>query len=193
MSQRIINIADVELQPWGHGSPNVMPGAGTPDERYQARIGPIAPRLGAKKLGYNLTIMPPGKSAFPVHAHTVNEEMFFVVEGEGVVRIGKDTHPIKAGDVIACPPGGPETAHQITNTGSVDMKVLCVSTRQWPEVAQYPETGRFGMIAELPAEDGKVRFMRFMGVEGRHSTTGRGVAGPTLALAWSYGSRCKEA
>jgi uncharacterized cupin superfamily protein len=165
MNRPILNIADVDLQPWGHGAPS-MPGAGTPDPRYQGRIGAIAPRLGAKKLGYNITVLPPGKSAFPLHAHTVNEEMFFVVEGEGEVRIGSERHAIRTGDVIACPPGGPETAHQIVNTGARELKVLGVSTRMWPEVAQYPETGRFGVLAELPGEDGKPRMMRFMGTEG---------------------------
>jgi hypothetical protein len=40
-----------------------------------------------------------------------------VLEGEGEIRIGDAKHPIRKGDFIACPPGGPETAHQIINTG----------------------------------------------------------------------------
>ncbi|HEV8110827.1 MAG TPA: cupin domain-containing protein, partial [Burkholderiales bacterium] len=39
--------------------------------------------------------------------------MFYVVEGSGEVRIGSETFPIRAGDIIACPPGGQDTAHQI--------------------------------------------------------------------------------
>jgi len=42
--------------------------------------------------------------------------MFFVVEGQGELRLGDARHPIRAGDIVACPPGGPETAHHILNT-----------------------------------------------------------------------------
>ena len=41
-------------------------------------------------LHYNLTAVPPGKRAFPFHNHRVNEEMFFILEGTGEVRIGCD-------------------------------------------------------------------------------------------------------
>jgi uncharacterized cupin superfamily protein len=93
MPKQILNIADVEFTDIGYGSSN--PGAEQPPEKFQAQRGDIARRLGAQKLGYNLTVVPPGKRAFPFHSHRVNEEMFFVLEGEGEVRIGKDTYPIR--------------------------------------------------------------------------------------------------
>jgi uncharacterized cupin superfamily protein len=46
---------------------------------FEARLGDIGRRLGAQKLGYNLTVVPPGKRAFPFHNHHINEEMFVVV------------------------------------------------------------------------------------------------------------------
>ena len=141
-----------------------IPGAGQANDRYQARIGFVSRRLGAKKLGYNLTVLPPGKSAFPFHCHSVNEEMFFVVEGQGEIRLGQDRHAIRAGDIIACSSGGPETAHHIVNTSQAELKVLAVSTQLSPEVCEYPDTGRFGLIAELPSSaDGKPRELRFVG------------------------------
>src|SRR6187551_2465165 len=65
MTNRILNIDALELQPWGHGL--AIPGAGQASDRYRARIGFASHQLGAKKLGYNLTVLPPGKSAFPCH------------------------------------------------------------------------------------------------------------------------------
>ena len=62
----------------------------------------------------------------PFHSHRVNEEMFYVVAGEGEVRLGTERFPIRAGDVIACPPGGPETAHQIINTSNAELRYLAV-------------------------------------------------------------------
>jgi uncharacterized cupin superfamily protein len=165
MTHPILNLADVELRPWGHGVN--LPGAGAAPERYEARIGAISGPLGAQKLGYGLTVLHPGKSAFPFHNHTVNEEMFFVIEGEGEVRIGAARHPIRAGDVIACPPGGPETAHQIVNTSSRDLRFLGVSTRQYPEVAQYPDSKKVGVLVEIPpGADGKPHTMRFLTRQG---------------------------
>lgn len=132
-----------------------------------SRIGFASRLLAAKKLGYNLTVLPPGKSAFSLHCHSANEEMFFVVEGQTELRLGDARHPIRARDIVACPPGGPETAHHILNTPEADLKFLAVSTRLSPEVCEYPDTGRFGLLAELPsAADGKPRELRFMGRAG---------------------------
>jgi uncharacterized cupin superfamily protein len=129
-------------------------------------MGAIASRLGAQKLGYNVTAVPPGKRAFPFHNHRVNEEMFFILEGTGEVRIGEAVHPIRAGDVIACPPGGKETAHQIVNSGAAELKYLAVSTRLSPDIAEYPDSGKFGVLAEFPAEaGGKPQAFRFVGRE----------------------------
>jgi uncharacterized cupin superfamily protein len=49
----------------------------------------ISARIGAQKLGYNITAVPPGMRAFPPHSHHVNEETFFVLEGCGEVQIGE--------------------------------------------------------------------------------------------------------
>jgi uncharacterized cupin superfamily protein len=144
MRKNIINISEVELQP---RPPQFAP-TGPAAERFEARVGMIGPKIGAKKLGYNLTAVPPGKRAYPFHSHRAREEMFFIVEGSGEVRIGKDRFPISAGDVIACPPGGPETAHQIVNTGSTEMRYLAVSTMQSPEVCEYPDSGKIAALGE---------------------------------------------
>jgi uncharacterized cupin superfamily protein len=74
--------------------------------------------------------------------------MFYVVEGSGEVRIGSETFPIRAGDIIACPPGGQDTAHQIVNTGSVELKYLAVSTMERPEVCEYPDSGKIAVLSE---------------------------------------------
>lgn len=151
MDRPILNIAELEYRAWGHG------------ERFEARIGAIAAKLGARKLGYNLTVLPPGRRAYPFHSHRVNEEMFFIVEGEGEIRIGSQRHPVRQGDVIACPPGGPETAHQIINTSpAAELKFLAVSTKLWPEIAEYPDSGKYGVLAEITGADGKPQLMRLI-------------------------------
>ena len=165
MNRPIINIADVELKPRSAA----MAATGAAAERFDARMGMIAPLLGARKLGYNLTVVPPGKRAFPFHNHRVNEEMFFILEGAGEVRIGEAVHPIREGDLIACPPGGKETAHQIVNTGASELRYLAVSTKMTPDIAEYPDSGKFGVLGEFSAEaGGKPLTFRFVGREGNN-------------------------
>jgi uncharacterized cupin superfamily protein len=162
MTKPIINTTDVELEP----RPFTRIPSGAAAERYEAKMGFISPRIGAQKLGYNITAVPAGKRAFPYHNHRVNEEMFFVLQGTGEVRIGESTYPIRAGDVIACPPGGRETAHQIINTGTEELRYLAVSTKLSPEIAEYPDSGKFGVLAELPAgPDGTPQRFIFVGRE----------------------------
>jgi uncharacterized cupin superfamily protein len=138
MSKPIVNIADVVLAPPQMAMPGRL------NERFGARMGQIGATLGAQKLGYNLTAIEPGKRAFPFH------------------RIGNETHPIRAGDVIACPPGGQETAHQICNTGTKEMRVLAVSTKQYPEICDYPDSGKFGILSMSPGADGKQEVFRHL-------------------------------
>lgn len=152
MTDHILNIDDLEYQAWGHG------------DRFEAKMGAISARLGAQKLGYNLTVLLPGKRAFPFHSHRVNEEMFFVLEGAGEIRIGAETYAVRKGDVIACPPGGPDTAHQLINTSdSEEMKYLAVGTSMSPEIAEYPDSQKVGVFAQFPADgDGKPTVMRYI-------------------------------
>jgi uncharacterized cupin superfamily protein len=143
MKKQIINISELEFKPF----PAPMP------ENVKAKFEGaatafVAPQIGAQKLGYSVWVVPPGKRAVPFHSHRVNEEMFFVLEGEGEVRIGSETFPIKAGDFIAHPPGGAETAHQIHNTSDKELKYLAVSTKLYPEIADYPDSKKFGVLAE---------------------------------------------
>jgi uncharacterized cupin superfamily protein len=120
-------------------------------EKYQgAQTAAIAGHIGAQKLGYNLTIVPPGKTAFPFHNHYGNEEMFFILHGTGEVRIGAEQYPVRTGDFIACPVGGPETAHQIRNSSETEeLRYLAVSTMIYPDLYQYPDSGKTGASCPL--------------------------------------------
>ena len=164
MARPIVNLD--ELQP--EARPAAFAASGPAAQKYDARMAAIARRIGAQKLGYNVTAVPPGKRAFPFHNHRVNEEMFLVLEGSGEVRIGAEAYPIRKGDIIACPPGGKETAHQIVNTGSAELRYLAVSTKLSPEIAEYPDSGKFGVLAEFPSEaGGKPQTFRFVGRVGQ--------------------------
>ena len=139
MKKPVINIDQLVTTPISERMPNAP-------EKYQgASVAPISAQIGAPRLGYNLTVVPPGKSAFPFHNHYGNEEMFFILEGQGELRYGAQRHPLRAGDVIACPPGGAETAHQISNTSTTStLRYLAVSTLRSPDMFHYPDSGKTG-------------------------------------------------
>ncbi len=151
MTSPILNIADVELMDLGERSR--QRGSEMPAARFGGHIGPIGPHIGAQKLGYNLTAVAPGKAAFPKHSHRVNEEMFFILDGTGELKLGDRTYPIRAGDVIACPPGGPNSAHQLVNTGSDELRFLAVSTMAFPEICEYPDSGKLNAITGSGPDD----------------------------------------
>jgi uncharacterized cupin superfamily protein len=114
---------------------------------YTSRRALFSASIGARKLGYNLTILPPGKAQCPFHSHRAEEEMFLILEGEGELRFGNERYRIRRNDVIACPTGGPEVAHQIINTGTTDMRYLALSSVEGVEVCEYPDSAKVGIFA----------------------------------------------
>lgn len=132
IDSRVVNVDQLELEHFAQGA------------RFESRFARIAPRLGAKDLGYSYDVVPAGKSSCPFHSHRAEEEMFFIVRGRGTLRYGQESRPIRAGDVICCPTGGPETAHQIINDSDEDLAYLSVSTMMPAEVCEYPDSNKIG-------------------------------------------------
>lgn len=128
--------------------------------RYTSSRGQISDHIGARELGYNLTVVPPGKTQCPFHSHRGEEEMFFILEGEGELRFGAERYPIRAHDVIACPTGGPEVAHQIVNTGTKTMRYLSISTRRDLDACEYPDSGKVLVVSGRRGERGLRKMFR---------------------------------
>ncbi len=150
-----MNLNDVPLAIQAHG------------ELYEARMGQIGKALGAELLGCRITVVPPGKKAWPYHNHHGNEEMFVILGGQGTLRHGGETHAVKSGDVIMCRAGGPETAHQLINTGAEDLRYLAISTMREPDVTEYPDSEKFGvMVGAPPGGDKAKRRFQFCGRAG---------------------------
>lgn len=102
----------------------------------------VSDKIGAEKLSYSVTIVPPGKKVCPFHNHRINEEMFLILEGTGTLRFGEKEYPLKPHDIIACPPGGREVAHQIVNTSDADIRYLCLSTNEPYDICEYPDSDK---------------------------------------------------
>lgn len=134
----IVNLKDVEFTLQQQG------------EHIEARQASLGRRLGSRKLGSQLVIVPPGKKAWPYHAHYVNEEMFFILAGEGLLRINQKEYLLSSGDLVSIPPG-PEYAHQIINThDSEELTYLAISTMEEPDVILFPDSNKVTVIAGTP-------------------------------------------
>jgi uncharacterized cupin superfamily protein len=118
---------------------------------------------GAAGIGCSFYEVPPGRAAFPAHYHCANEEALYILEGEGTLRIGKDTVAVHQGDYITLPPG-PDHTHKLTNTGTAPLRYLCMSTlKGGAEVVGYPDSKKIAAVG-VPAgwrfpEPGWVRFI----------------------------------
>ena len=132
IEKRVVNIDELELRHDAKGA------------QYEWNSARIGPQLGAKDLGYSYDVIPPGKAGCPFHSHYAEEEMFFIVRGTGLLRYGNETRKVRAGDIICCPTGGPDTAHQLVNDSKEELAYLSISTMAPAEICEYPDSKKVG-------------------------------------------------
>ena len=132
----------------------------THDERaplYDSVGARLAQGTAATKLGISVDTVAPGKRSCPYHFHYAQEEAFVILSGEGTLRVAGEMVPIKAGDTIFIPPG-PAYPHQIINTSNAPLEYLSISTRDSPEVVEYPDSGKY--LASAKRGDDSYGFSR---------------------------------
>lgn len=89
--------------------------------------------------------IPPGKSAYPYHYHLKNEETFFIIKGEGLLRSAEDERTVKPGDLLFFP-AGEEGAHKLTNTSETEMLAyIDFDIVHDLDVTMYPDSGKLGI------------------------------------------------
>lgn len=128
---QVVNIDEVESRTLEQGT------------KFGATLRTLGLMTSAQAIGCTLYEVPEGRAAFPFHYHCANEESLFVLEGEGTLRIGKETVGVRAGDYVTFPIG-PDFAHQLRNTGTGILRYLCFSTRSTAEVVGYPDSKKVG-------------------------------------------------
>ncbi|KAA8706412.1 cupin domain-containing protein [Pseudomonas cannabina] len=115
---------------------------------YESAAARLGTGTAAQKLGASIDVVAPGKRSCPYHFHHAQEEMFVIVEGEGSLRVAGEMLPIRAGDVLFIP-AGPQYPHQIINTSQQPLKYLSISTRESPEICEYPDSGKYQAMASI--------------------------------------------
>ena len=98
-------------------------------------------------------IIPPGKANYPYHYHTANEEVFYIMSGQGTLKTPEGEKIVSEGDAIVMP-ANENGAHKLINTSDIPLVYLEVKTSTTPEICIQPDSEKFVLIAP-PAVFGK--------------------------------------
>ena len=79
---------------------------------------------GARRLDHRISCYQPKAYVAP-HAHQVQEQIYHVLDGEGLMEIAGERRVVRRHDVIFIPPG---IEHAIYNTGLVDLVFLVITS-----------------------------------------------------------------
>jgi uncharacterized cupin superfamily protein len=98
----------------------------------------------------------PAKESAPPHCHSLEEEIFVVLDGDGVVVLGEEETPVVAGHVIARP-AGTGVAHSF-RAGEAGLSYLAYGMRDQADVCFYPRSNKvafrgIGLIARFERLD----------------------------------------
>jgi mannose-6-phosphate isomerase-like protein (cupin superfamily) len=92
--------------------------------RHGSEIRPLVDRTTSDITQCSLAeeLLPPGHAVVP-HHHRETEEIYYILEGSGEMRIGDETAAVAAGDAVYIPRN---SVHTLRNTGAVPMRIVLV-------------------------------------------------------------------
>lgn len=106
--------------------------------RVQGRIKrQLGEQFGLRNFGVNLTIVQPGSISALHHAHSLQDEFIYVLEGQLVLCSGETSTVLSAGMCAGFPAGG--AAHHLENRGTHPAAYLEIGDRTSGDVVTYPD------------------------------------------------------
>ena len=125
--KNVVNLNTVELK------------AAERTKNYHYEWTALSPDMGAKKLGFNVSLLQPGDFSCPYHFHHSEEELFLVLEGKAMLRQANQYREVTQGDLMFFS-NSPEGAHQLYNHTDQPFRYLALSTKETYEVCEYPDS-----------------------------------------------------
>ena len=111
-------------------------------EYYRKKFIPFG---GAKNSLVSVYEIPPHKSAYPYHFHHNNEETFYILSGEGVLRTPDGERKVSAGEFLFFPTG-PAGAHKLTNSSDAENLVyIDFDVVHDVDITIYPDSEKIGV------------------------------------------------
>lgn len=80
--------------------------------------------VGSRKIDYRISTYQPMAYVAP-HSHSVQEQVYHVLDGEGMMEIESERRVVRKHDVVFIPPG---VTHAIYNSGLGDLTFIVVTT-----------------------------------------------------------------
>ena len=115
---------------------------------------PLGDVFGLTNFGVNLTRMPPGSISALRHAHTRQDELVYVLEGEATLVTDDGEATLSPGMCVGFKAGSGD-AHHLANKGAVDVVYLEIGDRTAGDEVVYPDDD----IQAVLGPDNKWRFV----------------------------------
>ena len=93
---------------------------------------------GSRHIDYRISMYQP-MARVALHKHKVQEQVYHVLDGEGLMEIDGKDRVVRKHDVIFLPPG---VEHSIGNTGLVDLVFLVVTSPVTDDAKDVPSPAR---------------------------------------------------
>jgi uncharacterized cupin superfamily protein len=113
-------------------------------ERFGVRYRSIGDFGGGTHLGVSMEVLAPGKQAYPMHLHKLEEEHLLILEGKATLRLGDRSFEVAAGS-CACFHAGQQAAHALINTSDEPCRYLIIGERHPHDVVVFADSGRVGV------------------------------------------------
>jgi uncharacterized cupin superfamily protein len=116
---------------------------------FDGIVHPLGKAAGAVASGLNRVALPAGSSGAPAHCHSLEEELFVVLDGDGLLELWRggeerpEEQPLRTGDVVSRP-AGTGVAHAL-RPGAGGLTYLAYGTREPNDMCFYPETGKVSL------------------------------------------------
>jgi uncharacterized cupin superfamily protein len=98
--------------------------------------------VGSVTIGLQHVEVTPGRESAPPHCHSLEEEIFVVLAGDGTLMLGEEEVSMGPGHVISRPPAT-RVAHVFT-AGQSGLTYLAFGTREPADVCYYPRSNKIG-------------------------------------------------
>ena len=140
-----------------------------PDTEEGGSFVELGGQAGSVRSGLNWIKLDPGRRGPPPHCHSAEEEIFVVLDGEGILELWPtpgsprlhpdfeyEEHSLRRGHVVARPPGT-RIAHSL-RARDAGLTYLVYGTRDTNDVCYYPRSNKIfwrgvGLIARLEPLD----------------------------------------
>jgi uncharacterized cupin superfamily protein len=99
--------------------------------------------VGSVTTGLQHVEVAPGKQSVPLHCHTLEEEIFVVLDGDGALLLDAEETPVRPGNVVSRPPDT-GVSHAFRG-GDGGLTYLAYGTREPGDLCFYPTSNKIAV------------------------------------------------